>query len=461
MMSRRNALVAAALAVSLSALPACSSSSSGSGGSSGGASDSAPKTITVAYQKFGAFTQMDSHMTKVKAEYEAAHPGVTVKLNPIQADENDYYTKLNLMNRTASTAPDVLYEDTFLVNSDIDAGYLAPLDDYTSKWADWSQFTESAQSAGKGADGKTYGVPMGTDTRALYYNKDIFAKAGLPSDWKPKSWDDILAAARAIKAKEPDVLPFNIYSGKGAGEGSTMQGLEMLLYGTQNKLYDDASKKWITSSPGLTDSFTFLKTAYDEGLAPKPQDALDPQWGTKLSTSLIPSGKVGIALDGSWQTGTWKDGGAKPWPEYSKVLGVAPMPTQHGEAPGATSMSGGWLLAVGAKSKNKDAAFDFVSMALNQANTKSYDIAASQISERKDVSSDPEYLASDPFTKTFTDLVQYTHFRPAYSKYPRISDALQSTMETVMTDQAPVDQALAQFQKTASSIVGPDGATGA
>lgn len=133
MISRRTTLVAATLAVALGALPACSSAGSSASGGSGG---DAPKTITVAYQKFGAFTQMDSHMTKVKAEYEAAHPGVTVKLNPIQADENDYYTKLNLMNRTPSTAPDVLYEDTFLVNSDIDAGYLAPLDDYTSKWSD-------------------------------------------------------------------------------------------------------------------------------------------------------------------------------------------------------------------------------------------------------------------------------------------------------------------------------------
>ena len=75
------------------------------------------------------------------------------------------------------------------------------------------------------------------------------------------------------------------------------------------------------------------------------------------------------------------------------------------------------------------------------------------------MSSDPAYLASDPFTKTFTDLVQYTHFRPAFSDYPRISDALQSTMETVMTDQAPVDKALQNFQSTAKGIVGPDGST--
>ena len=143
------ALLVAATAVGT--LSACSSSG-GSGGNG--------KTIKVAYQKFGAFVQMDQHMQKVKKEYEKAHPGYKVELEPIQADENSYYTKLNLMSRSSSTAPDVLYEDTFLVNSDISAGYLAPIDGYLSKWADWSQFTPAAKTAGKGADGKTYGVPF-------------------------------------------------------------------------------------------------------------------------------------------------------------------------------------------------------------------------------------------------------------------------------------------------------------
>lgn len=120
----------------------------------------------------------------------------------------------------------------------------------------------------------------------------------------------------------------------------------------------------------------------------------------------------------------------------------------------------GRLAALGrAKSKNPQAAWDFISTALNKENTLAYDTSASQIAERKDVSSDPAYLESDPFAKTFTDLVQYTHFRPAYSKYPRVSDAIQQTMETVMTGQAPVDQALAQYQKTVTAVVGADAAT--
>jgi len=450
-MSRKLIGALAITAVALGSTVACSSDSSSSGGSN---------TIKVAYQKFGAFTQMDSHMRMVKQQYEAAHKGSKVVLEPIQADENSYYTKLNLMSRSASTAPDVLYEDTFLVNSDIGAGYLAPIDTYLDKWKDWSQFTPASKTAGKGADGKTYGVPMGTDTRGLYYNKQIFAKAGLPATWAPKSWNDVLSAARTIKQKVPGVIPFNIYASKAAGEAATMQGFEMLLYGTKDTLWDDKSKKWIVSSKGMTDSMTFLDTVFKEKLGPSPQDELDTQWGTKVSTDKIPNGKLAIALDGSWQTSNWKKTGQKPWPEYTSVLGTAPMPTQDGSAPGKTSMSGGWLLSVGSKSKNKAAAFDFIALALNRANTLSYDNAASQIAERKDVASDPKYTSSDPFIPFFTGLVQYTHFRPAYADYPQVSDAIQQSMEAVMTGQSSVDAATKQFASTVKAAVGADKTTG-
>jgi multiple sugar transport system substrate-binding protein len=448
-MRSRSLIAVVAVVATVTTLAACSSSSSSK-------SATGAKTISVAYQKFGAFVQMDQHMQKVKTQFEAANPGVTVKLVPIQADENSYYTKLNLMSRSASTAPDVLYEDTFLVNSDVAAGYLASIDDEVSKWADWNQFSDAAKSAGKGEDGKTYGVPMGTDTRGLYYNKQIFAKAGLPADWQPKTWDDLLSAARTVKQKVPGVTPLNVYSGKGAGEGSTMQGFEMLLYGTKNALYDDASKKWIVTSQGMTDSMNFIKTVFGEKLGPDPQDALDPQFGTKLSTSLLPEGKLAIALDGSWQTGTWKSTGSKPWPQYAQVLGTAAMPTQNGDAPGKTSMSGGWLLSIGSKSKNKDAAWKFISLALNKDNTKSYDMAASQIAERKDVADDPEYKSSDPTTPFFTSLVDVTHFRPAYTAYPKVSDAIQVAMEAVMTGQASPDKALSQYAESVKRVVGAD-----
>src|ERR687885_2304843 len=247
------------LAVVVAGTAALALGAAGCGGSGGGSGGSGSKTVKVAYEKFGTFVQMDQHMQKVKAEFEKANPGSTVELIAIQAAENDYYTKLNLMQRSPKTAPDVVYEDTFLINSDIQAGYLLPLDSYLQKWADWQQFPDSAKAAVAGVDGKVYGVPMGTDTRALWYNKTLFRKAGLPVPWQPKTWNDVLTAARTVKSKLPGVIPLNVYSGKPAGEASTMQGFEMLLYGTQDKLYDKTSQKWISSSKGFTDALDFVK----------------------------------------------------------------------------------------------------------------------------------------------------------------------------------------------------------
>jgi multiple sugar transport system substrate-binding protein len=225
---RRRIIGAGALALAL-AMTAC-------GGS--GSSASGGTTVKVAYQQFGEGKVMANFLTGVKTTFEKDNPGKKVQLLPIVASENDYYTKLALMLRSPRTTPDLVYEDTFLINSDIKAGYLKPLDAYLKSWPEWSQFADTAKGAAKASDGKTYGVPDGTDTRALWYNKHVFAKAGLATDWQPKTWNDVLTAARQIKAKVPGVTPINVYASKAAGEASSMQGFEMLLYGTPNQLYD-------------------------------------------------------------------------------------------------------------------------------------------------------------------------------------------------------------------------------
>src|SRR5665647_116737 len=150
-------------------------------------------TIKVAYQDYGNSVLKD-FMTSVAKQFEAKYKGDTVQLIPIKANEADYYTKLSLMNRTASTAPDVMYEDgTFIMRSDVQAGYLAPLDSYLSKWADWSHFYKSVYSAGQ-IQGKTYGISTGTDVEAVWYNKEIFKQAGIAIPWQPKTWQDLLDA---------------------------------------------------------------------------------------------------------------------------------------------------------------------------------------------------------------------------------------------------------------------------
>ncbi|MFG2479304.1 extracellular solute-binding protein [Streptomyces fagopyri] len=419
----------------------------------GSGSGSSPDTVRISFKQStdNSIRVMDTYLSGMKKEFEKANPGKKVELVPIKAPDSEYYTKLQQMLRSPKTAPDLVYEDTFLINSDITSGYLKPLDAYLDKWPDWNQFIDTAKSAAKAQDGKTYGVPDGTDTRGLWFDKGVFQKAGLPADWQPKTWDDVLSAARTIKRKVPGVTPLNVYTGKPAGEAATMQGFEMLLYGTgdgkTDPLYDTAAKKWIAGSQAFKDALTFVETVYKEKLGPDVSDALDPNFSTTIRGELMPKGKLGIDLDGSWLPQDWQKGAGHEWPEWSQKLGLAYMPTQHGQAPGRVSMSGGWTWAIPSKAGNPDLAFKFVETMQTKANAQKWYIANSGIAVRKDVASDPAYVQAQPGIKFFTDLVASTHYRPAYPAYPKVSTAVQEAMEGVTTGDSSVDKAASGYDE--------------
>ncbi|MEU7578299.1 extracellular solute-binding protein [Streptomyces sp. NPDC041068] len=436
-------LLAAATLLAAGTLTAC-----------GGGSGDDPDTVKVSFKQStdNQIRVMDTYLADIKKQFEKEHPGKKVELVPIKAPDSEYYTKLQQMMRSPKTAPDLVYEDTFLINSDITSGYLKPLDPYLNKWKDWDQFIDTAKTAAKAADGKTYGVPDGTDTRGLWFSKAIFKKAGLPADWQPKTWDDILSAARTIKKKVPGVTPLNVYTGKPAGETASMQGFQMLAYGTgKDPLYDPKSKKWVTGSKGFKDSLTFVETVYKEKLGPDVSDALDPNFATRVRGELLPEDKLGINLDGSWLPQDWGKGAGHEWPQWSDKLGLAYMPTQHGQAPGKVSMSGGWTWAIPTKASNPDLAFDFIKTMQTPANAKKWYVANSGIAVREDVAADPSYVKAQPGIKFFTDLVATTHYRPAYPAYPKVSTAIQEAMESVTTGDASVDKAADGYDEEVSS----------
>lgn len=418
------------------------------------------RTLKISYIRTDAFTALDTLFTKVKADFEAANEGVTVELLPVAGTDDDYKTKLALSQRSAETAPDVFYEDTSSVRSDAEAGFLLNLDDYVAQWEDWDQFDDAAKAAGAGDDGSIYAVSLGTDTRAIWYRKSVFQAAGLSVPWQPENWQDVLDAAAAIKASQPGVVPFNMYAGTGTGEGSNMQGFYLLLYGTElggNALYDSETSKWVTGSQGFIDSLRFLETLYTEQYALTPAQALNPNIWQEVFGTMFPQGTLGATVEGSYTPSFWVEGGSYEWPEYADEMGVAVFPTQEGQEPGGVSMSGGWTLAVGAKSANPDLAFEFLTMALSKENALAYDIENSQIAVRADVAADPSYTDANPFVEAVTDIVAVTHFRPATAVYNQISVEVQKATEAVITGSASPEEAAAAYDEAIKGIVGSDG----
>ncbi|MFI0900913.1 extracellular solute-binding protein [Streptomyces sp. NPDC020983] len=427
----------------------------------GSGSGSSSTTIKVVYQQQlnnNNHVQAD-FLGPMVEQFEKANPGTTVKLVPVTASENDYYTKIQLMMRSPATAPDLVYEDTATINSDVASGYLRPLDDYLRTWQDWSSFAAPAKAAMKYSDGKTYGVPDNTDTRGLWYNKQLFARAGIPVPWQPKTWADVLSAARTVKSRLPGVTPLNVYTGVAAGEASSMQGFEMLLYGTPaagNALYDSTQGKWVVGSKGFKDALDFLHTVYGEGLGPSPQQALGANIQAAVGTEMIPQGKLAIDLDGSWMPNNWIRTGPKPWPQWQTTMGTAAMPTQNGQGSGRVSMSGGWAWSIPAKAKNPDLAWKFTRFLEGRANSAQWNTVNATIAVRTDVASDPAYLKALPSNEFFTALVPDTYYRPGLPAYTQVSSAIQKAMEAVTTGQSSVGKAASAYDGDVKTAVGAD-----
>jgi multiple sugar transport system substrate-binding protein len=443
--TRLFALICGLLMASL-LFAACGSNASSSNGKT---------VITVAFQQFGPPPYHEHDWwSKVKQQVEATNPKVELNLEPIVADEGSYYTKIDLMMRSPSTAPDLVMEDSFQVSSDVTAGYLAPLDSYLASWPDYKQQWFPSMQKITTFNGHNYAVMDGTDVRLIWYNKQIFQKAGLPATWQPTSWADILSAARTIKAKVPNVVPLNLYSGIPQDEASSMQGFEMLLYGTKDPLYDYNTNKWVASSTGFQDALNFVKEVYNPSdlLGPTNDIALSTQAGNTVAQQLLPQGKLAMDIDGSWLPSNWETGGAAPWPQWQSTMGMAKMPTEYGQSPNYVTLSGGWGYAISAQSQHKDLAFQVIKTAMSENLLAGYDVASGGITPRQDIVNVPAYK-NQPGNAFFTSLVAFTQFRPAFPAYSKISTQIDSAMQKVMQGQSAAS-AMAAYAQSVTSIAG-------
>lgn len=389
-------------------------------------------------------------------EFEKENKDIKIVLAPITASEGDYFSKVALSMQSESTAPDIVAEDSFMLNSDANAGYLTNLNDYIDSWDEWEHYTENLKAGVKGQDGNFYAIPGTSDSRGIWYNKNVFEKAGLPADWQPENWADIIEAAEKIKASDDEVIPFGMGVAKANGESVSMQTFEMLLYGTKDTLFDTETRKWHVGTEGIVDSLNFINEIYNEKkLGPSLSIAMNSNYGSVMFQDMFPNDKVGMLLDGFWNTGNWTSTGATPVGNMTERFGFAAMPTQDGSDPKTTTMSGGWTWSIPSKAKNKDASWEVLKALGGKEQQAERAIIEGNLTVRDDSAELPKYK-EQPFIEEATSFLQNAHFRPADDKYPNVSIEIQTMVEAVATGSKTPEQAAKDYATNVTRIVGED-----
>jgi len=402
-------------------------------------------TITVSYPD--ELGKKPPYVDKAVSVVQAANPGATVKVDLQKIGGGDYYTKL-LLALGQGDAPDVFHVGGASIGELAEAGHIAPLDDYLKNWADWQYYPEAVRS-GVTYKGNVYAIPYGLDTRFLYYRRDIFQKAGLPTDWQPKNVADILTAAKAVKAQVPDVLSYALYAGQAADTGAADHAFVPLLWAYGGEL-QDKSGKWIGDSPALRKVLAYYVEAYQTDKVVPPEILTTTKPWTAMREKMG-NGGLGLLFEGGWVYGGWA---GKDKAATEKNVGYLLHPTENG-GPSFTIGGPGTCWYIGAKSKNKDLAWAFIQAWNNKDTVAQINIEDPHPVARSDAAEVPEFKAQK-FLVDSTASLKQARFTPPDPRYSKFVTVVQKATDRVATGQGSPDDIAKRFTDDLKQALGAE-----
>lgn len=265
---------------------------------------------------------------KLVDEFNSQHNDIEVVL---EAYGKDFDTKISA-GMGSKDAPDVMY----MWNYPAYSNGLEPLDSYIEKEGeDFKKNYYSALWDYNSIDNKIYGMPVGFTTHALFYNKDLFEKAGVSLPTENYTWDDLRAAAKTITEKteakgfafqmKPDPYDF-----------------EMYLWSNNSAYCDDKGKmSGKINSPESEAVFKMFQDMAKEEIAAVTEGN---------GTDEFRAGQVAMYIYGSWSINSLN--------EDKMNYGITKLPSfGAGSSVSILSSSG---VAMSKDSKNKEAAWEFM-----------------------------------------------------------------------------------------------------
>ncbi|MEV4119726.1 extracellular solute-binding protein [Micromonospora sp. NPDC049645] len=407
-LSRRRRLTAVAV-IALAAVTASACSSSADGPGDGGA--------YLVWDPYPQFTGDSEWVALLKKCGTSA--GVTVERTGY--DTTDLTNKA-LLAAQQGNSPDVLIVDNPVISTLAEAGALTTTDDNK---LDVSAMEKNLLGAGQ-SEGRTYGVPIGANTLALYYNKDLLTTAGVDPA-AIRDWATLNAALTKVKAKGKKGITF---SAIGTEEGS-FQFLPW-FWGSGAQLTSLDSPQAVSALALWTD---WLKQGH------APNSVINNTQTT--SWQEFATGDYAFAENGTWQLANAEKLGFS----YGTIAIPA---SAGGPAPAPT---GGEFVSIPVQKNTGryDTSRQLVACLTNAENLLTTDTTLSYVAP---VAAVQDRQAADPKLKVWVEAVRAAKGRTGDNlgtKYPKISESLWTAVQAALSGGKSPQEALTAAQAAAST----------
>ncbi|MFF8099041.1 extracellular solute-binding protein [Streptomyces sp. NPDC016640] len=272
-LARKALAIAAVVSLGTGLLAGCADD--GGDDETGSSSGEGKTTITL-----GLFGTMGFKEAGLYAEYEKLNPDIKIAENVVERNENYYPALLNHLT-TNSGLQDVQAVEVGNI-AEIVATQSAKLEDLSkapgvkkSDWLDWKW--EQATTK----EGQTIGLGTDIGPMAICYRKDLFEKAGLPTDREEVAelwagdWAKLIEVGERYKEKAP----------KGTTFMDSPGGLISAILGSEEeRFYDSSGEVVYKSNPAVKRAFDLTAKAAEEGLV-GAQTQFQPAWDQTIANN--------------------------------------------------------------------------------------------------------------------------------------------------------------------------------
>ena len=323
-MARNRALSAVAILATASVLAAC-----GGGDSSGSGGDSGGDGTTLTWWHNSNSDPGKAYYQKVADDFEAANPGVTIEISALAHE--DMLTRLDAAFQTGDT-PDVYMErGGGELASHVEAGLTKDISEDAAEEIE----KIGGSVAGWQVDGKTYALPYSVGVVGFWYNKDLFAQAGITTP--PATMAEFNDAV--AKLKTAGIQPVSV------GAGDKWPAAHYYYYTALRECSEDVLTEAVSSKDFSDPCFTKAGADLEALIATDPFNegflATPAQTGPASASGLLASGQVAMELAGHWEPGVMQ-GLTEDKKGLGEKTGWFPFPTvEGGQGDPAAALGGG------------------------------------------------------------------------------------------------------------------------
>lgn len=411
------AVVAAVSALSLAACSGGTGAGNAGGGSTTGAKQTTIKLVAAEYSKDNTKAFWDSFAKTYKDK-----TGNTLEVQVVSWDNIDQQSSTMIQN---NQAPDILNLNVYA--SYAKDGLLWNSDEVLSDTAK-SDLLDAFVKSGT-YNGKLYGFPDLSSARAFFYNKDLFAKAGIASP--PKTWAEFEDAAQKITALGDGTVGYAMPLGPEEAQG------EFSIWTFNNGGDWKANGKWTINSDKNVETLTFLKKLANDDKVTQNNPA---KTNRADAFDLFKSGKAGMVVGFSPL--------AAALDKDAKVnYGVAPMPTKDGGTAQTFGVTD-YLMAF-KKSGNQEAVKAFYDLYYQKDQVNTFIQKEGFLPVTK---TGLEFFKSDPKLTVYIETLPNVHLTPTDDPtWDKVKLAVQQNIGTGVTATGDPKKVLDDLQKSAEA----------